>query len=145
MLPPCLPVAASHLTSIRDSGSLPQQLSVVALHDGSPMVSIEESDLKVVKYPPDNLPPHIFRDKNSVIGRGAVLPIGKGEFVVPEKLALENAGAGLSSLIAKGMRVVALRVNDVTAVAGFVVPGYRERAWMYFTQGIRSARVNPRR
>lgn len=45
--------------------------------------------------------------------------------MVPDKLAGENAGAGLSALIAVGMRAEAVRVNDVTAVAGFVVPGTR--------------------
>lgn len=107
------------------ANAIPQVNVVVAARDVQAGAKIEESDLKVVKYPPDNLPPHIFRDKTSVVGRGAVLPIEKGEFVVPEQLALENSGAGLSSLIAKGMRAVALRVNDVTAVAGFVVPGTR--------------------
>ena len=45
--------------------------------------------------------------------------------MVADKLAAENAGTGLSTLIAMGMRAEAVRVNDVTAVAGFVVPGTR--------------------
>jgi pilus assembly protein CpaB len=86
---------------------------------------ISDRDLKVVKYPPEDLPPRVFHTKTSALGRGTVLPIGKGEFVVPDRLAAENAGAGLSTLIAVGMRAEAVRVNDVTAVAGFVVPGTR--------------------
>jgi len=54
-----------------------------------------------------------------------VLPIGRGEFVVSEKVAGEEAGAGLSASIAVGMRAVAVRVNDVTNVAGFVAPRAR--------------------
>jgi pilus assembly protein CpaB len=109
----------------RMANNIPQVNVVVAAKDVQAGAKIEESDLKIVKYPTDNLPPRIFHDKTSVVGHGAVLPIVKGEFVLPEKLALKNAGAGLSSLIAQGMRAVALRVNDVTAVAGFVVPGTR--------------------
>jgi len=98
---------------------------VVAANDIQVGTKIEDRDLKVVKYPPEDLPGRVFHTKASAVGRGTVLPIGKGEFVVPDKLAAENAGAGLSTLIAMGMRAEAVRVNDVTAVAGFVVPGTR--------------------
>jgi len=98
---------------------------VVAANDIQVGAKIADRDLKVVKYPPEDLPPRVFHTKTSALGRGTVLPIGKGEFVVPDKLAAENAGAGLTTLIALGMRAEAVRVNDVTAVAGFVVPGTR--------------------
>src|SRR5213080_802481 len=96
---------------------------VVAANDIQVGAKIGDLDLKIVKYPPADLHPRVFHTKASAVGRGTVLPIGKGEFVVPDKL--ENAGAGLSTLIAVGMRAEAVRVNDVTAVAGFVVPGTR--------------------
>jgi pilus assembly protein CpaB len=98
---------------------------VVAANNIQVGAKIEDSDLKVVKYPPEDLPPRFFHKKAAAVGRGAVLPIWKGDFVVADKLAAENAGAGLSSLIAVGMRAEAVRVNDVTAVAGFAVPGTR--------------------
>src|SRR3989441_9185918 len=98
---------------------------VVAANDIQVGAKIEDSDLKIVKYPPEDLPRRVFHTKASAVGRGTVLPIGKGEFLVADKLAAENAGAGLSTLIAMGMRAEAVRVNDVTAVAGFVVPGTR--------------------
>lgn len=98
---------------------------VVAANDIRAGAKIGDRDLKVVKYPPDDLPSHVFHTKGSAVGRGVVLPISKGEFIVGDKLAAENAGAGLSALIAMGMRAEAVRVNDVTAVAGFAVPGTR--------------------
>jgi pilus assembly protein CpaB len=98
---------------------------VVAANDIQVGTKIEDSDLKVVKYPPEDLPRRVFHTKASAVGRGTVLPVGKGEFVVADKLAAENVGAGLSTLIPMGMRAEAVRVNDVTAVARFVVPGTR--------------------
>jgi pilus assembly protein CpaB len=86
---------------------------------------IEEKDVKVVRLPAGDLPPHIYQKASSVVGRGVVLPISQGEFILPNKLAAENAGAGLPSLIPPGMRAVAVRVTDTTAVAGFVLPGTR--------------------
>lgn len=98
---------------------------IVAANDIQVGAKIGDHDLKVVKYPPEDLPAHAFHMKTSVIGRGVVLPIGKGEFIVAERLAGKNEGAGLPALIATGMRAIAVRVNDVTAVAGFAVPGTR--------------------
>jgi len=95
---------------------------VVAANDIQVGARIGDRDLKVVKYPPEDLPLGVYHTKTSLVGHGAVLPIGKGEFVLPDKLA---AGPGLSALITVGMRAEAVRVNDVTAVAGFVVPGTR--------------------
>ncbi|MBZ5598041.1 MAG: Flp pilus assembly protein CpaB [Acidobacteriia bacterium] len=86
---------------------------------------IEDKDIKVVRMPAGDLPPHIYQKTASVVGRGVVLPISQGEFILPSKLAAENAGAGLPSLIPPGMRAVSVRVNDTTAVAGFVLPGTR--------------------
>jgi pilus assembly protein CpaB len=62
---------------------------------------------------------------SQVIGRGVVQTIGRGEFILPNKLAGVNGGSGLTSLIPPGMRAVSVRVNEVTSVAGFVVPGTR--------------------
>src|SRR6266699_3766853 len=63
--------------------------------------------------------------RSQVLGRGVVVPIAKGEFVLPSKLAPENAGSGLPSLIPPGMRAVSVRVNEVVSVAVFVGPGTR--------------------
>jgi pilus assembly protein CpaB len=60
-----------------------------------------------------------------VLGHGVIIPISKGEFILPNRLAAENAGAGLPSLIPPGMRAVSVRVNEVVSVAGFVTPGTR--------------------
>ena len=60
-----------------------------------------------------------------MLGRGVIIPISKGEFILPSKLAPENAGSGLPSLIPPGMRAVSVRVNEVVSVAGFVGPGTR--------------------
>jgi len=54
-----------------------------------------------------------------------VVPISRGEFILTNKLAGENAGFGLPALIPPGMRAVSVRVNDTTSVAGFVLPGTR--------------------
>jgi len=98
---------------------------VVASDDLQVGAKVEDQNVKLVKLPADALPGNIFHLKSSVVGRGVVLPIAKGEFLLPSKLAAPNAGAGMPALIPPGMRAVSVHVNEVVGVAGFVVPGTR--------------------
>ena len=95
---------------------------VIAASDLAVGVKVEDKDVKVAHYPAADLPPNCFHLKTSVVGRGVVLPIAKGEYFLPSKLAGENAGYGLPALIPPGMRAVSVRVNDTTSVSGFVLP-----------------------
>src|SRR5713226_5952355 len=103
----------------RSGGDIPPGVEVVV------GAKVEDRDVKTVRFPAVDLPANCFHLKSSVIGRGAVLPIAKGEFFLPNKLAGENAGSGMPSLIPPGMRAMSVRVNEVIGVAGFVVPGTR--------------------
>src|SRR6266567_3475885 len=114
-----------NLQSRTRSDTAPGVDVVIAAGDIQVGAKIEDKDVKVVRFPSGDLPPSCFHLKSSVVGRGVVLPIAKGEFVLPLKLAGENAGYGLPSMIPPGMRAVSVRVNEVVAVAGFVVPGTR--------------------
>ncbi|HZQ25472.1 MAG TPA: Flp pilus assembly protein CpaB [Terriglobales bacterium] len=98
---------------------------VVAANDIAVGNKLQEKDLKVVRFPAGNVPAGASSRVSQVVGRGVVTPIARGEFILPSKLAAENAGAGLPGLIPPGMRAVSVRVNEVVAVAGFVVPGTR--------------------
>ncbi|MGB9362456.1 MAG: Flp pilus assembly protein CpaB, partial [Candidatus Sulfotelmatobacter sp.] len=107
------------------SNSEPGVDVVVAANDIQVGARVEEHDVRIVKYPASALPAGTFSARGKVLGRGVILPISRGEFILPSKLAPENAGAGLPSLIPPGMRAVSVRVNEVVSVAGFVGPGTR--------------------
>jgi pilus assembly protein CpaB len=96
---------------------------VVAVNDIPVGSKLEARDVRVITLPQSAVPPGAFSTTTKVLHRGAVLPISKGEFILSSKLAAENAGAGLPSMIPQGMRAVSVRVNDVVSVAGFVQPG----------------------
>jgi pilus assembly protein CpaB len=98
---------------------------VVAADDIQVGVKLAEHDVRVITIPQSAVPPGAFSTTSKVLGRGAVLPMSSGEFILPGKLAALNAGAGLPSMIPQGMRAVSVRVNDVVSVAGFVQPGTR--------------------
>ncbi len=98
---------------------------VVAANDIQVGAKVEEHDVRLAKFPAADLPQGAYGKRSQVLGRGVVVPIAKGEFILPAKLAPENAGTGLPSLIPPGMRAVSVRVNEVVSVAGFVTPGTR--------------------
>src|ERR1035437_8293217 len=108
---------------------------VVAADDVLVGVKLDAHDVRVITLPESAAPPGAFSDPAKVLGRGAVLPIAKGDFILSSKSAALNAGGGLPSLIPRGMRAVSVRVNDVVSVAGFVQPGTRVDVLATGTQG----------
>jgi pilus assembly protein CpaB len=129
-----LALAAGFLASVyvyknlaaRTGGSSDAGVQVmVAANDLQVGARVEERDIRIITIPGGDLPPGAPRKKADVIGRGVILPISKGEFILPTDLAGENAGNGLPALIPPGMRAVSVRVNEVVSVAGFVMPGTR--------------------
>jgi pilus assembly protein CpaB len=105
----------------------PQDLITVvaAASDLSVGTRLQEKDLRLVQLPAGSEPPGIAHSTTEVVGRGVIIPMAKNELVLSSKLASENAGAGLPSIIPDGMRAVSVKVNDVIQVAGFVIAGTR--------------------
>ncbi|MBI3695097.1 MAG: Flp pilus assembly protein CpaB [Acidobacteria bacterium] len=88
-------------------------------------VVIKAGDLKMVAWPVDNIPPGAFHKIDEVVDRVAISNLLVDEPVLAGRLAMKGSGLGLSPSIPPGMRAVSVRVNDVIAVAGFVLPGSR--------------------
>jgi pilus assembly protein CpaB len=114
-----------NLQSGRSGNNGPGEDVLVAADDLQVGTKIEDSDVRFAHFPSANLPAGVYHHKEKVLGRGVVVPIAKGEFILTSKLAGENAGYGLPALIPPGMRAVSVRVNDTTSVSGFVQPGTR--------------------
>ena len=108
---------------------------IVATDDLQVGARVQEHDIKIIKIPAADLPPGSPRRRSEVLGHGGIVPIAKGEFILPNRLAGENAGSGLPSLIPPGMRAVSVRVNEVVSVAGFVTPGTRVDVLLTGTPG----------
>ncbi len=97
---------------------------VVAAHDMETGALIQAGDLRTVPWN-GPLPAGAFAKASDVVGRGVITRIFQDEPVVSGRVAPQGAGAGLAATIPLGMRAVALRVNDVVGLAGFVLPGMR--------------------
>ncbi len=83
---------------------------------------IKDTDFKMTEWP-GAVPAGAIVKKEDAVGRGVIIGIFDGEPIIESRLAPKGAGAGLAANIKPGMRAVALRVNDVNGLAGFVIPG----------------------
>jgi len=97
---------------------------MVAAHDLQVGALIRDYDLTEISMS-GPAPDHAITNKQDVIGRGVIATIYQNEPILDHRLAPKGAGAGLAATIPVGMRAVALRVNEVVGLAGFVLPGMR--------------------
>src|SRR5205085_10500208 len=81
-------------------------------------------DVKLAEWP-GAVPTGATTRAQDLVGRGVTSTIYAKEPLIESRLAAKGAGGGLAAMIPPGMRAVAVRVNDVVGVAGFVVPGMR--------------------
>jgi pilus assembly protein CpaB len=110
---------------LRNRLSKPDEfVEIVVAAEKLPLGSkITPEKVRAVSWPRAGAIDGSFRTVQEVVGRGVVVPIYPNEPVLDAKLAPKEAGAGLTTVIPEGMRAVAVKVNDVIGVAGFVVPG----------------------
>lgn len=97
---------------------------ILAARQLDPGTLIREPDVREGDWS-GTIPEGVVQKKEDIVGRGVISPIFAGEPIVDTRLALKGGGAGLAALIPKGMRAVAIRVNEIVGVAGFAVPGMR--------------------
>jgi pilus assembly protein CpaB len=102
----------------------PANRLLVAAHNLDNGVLIKDGDIKVADWG-GPIPTGAIVKPEDAIGRGVVQQIYEGEPLLETRVAAKGAGAGLAATIPPGMRAVALRVNDIVGVAGFVTPGMK--------------------
>ncbi|HYL74168.1 MAG TPA: Flp pilus assembly protein CpaB [Bryobacteraceae bacterium] len=87
--------------------------------------TIKPADIKLGKIPAAAFPKGAFGKAEEVIDRPVVSNILIDEAILDGRLATRGSGYGLAPIIPVGMRGVTVRVNDVTGISGFVLPGMR--------------------
>jgi pilus assembly protein CpaB len=95
---------------------------VVAAVDLPVATTIRSEHIKEVEWPESAQPLGAIRDVRELVGRVVVAKVVKGEPILGSKVAARDAGRGLTALIPENLRAVAVRVDDVVGVAGFVHP-----------------------
>lgn len=93
---------------------------VVAAADLPLAARLKVEDLKVIEWPADHVPPGAITDPKELVGRVLISRVLAQQPLLPGMLAAKNAGSGLAALIPANMRAIAVRVDDVVGVAGFI-------------------------
>jgi pilus assembly protein CpaB len=89
-------------------------------------IDLSPDKVKFVDYPSASVPPGSFSTYEQLVPAGkrrvVLRPMTMNEPILATKLAGEGLGPSISYLLPDGMRAAAVRVNDVSGVAGFIQP-----------------------
>ena len=106
-----------------EQGMTKVAVAAVPLDYGTPLTS---DKVKIVDFPSASIPAGSFRTYAEMVPPGkqrlVLRPIAVNEPILASKLAGEGMGASISYLLPDGMRAAAVRINDVSGVAGFIQP-----------------------
>ena len=108
----------------------PDKQAVVAVSSIESDAVIEPDDVSVeaVGVAPENG----FLNLDDVVGRRAVSRIGTGEPILQRHF---RDGGVMAANVPEGMRAMAVSVNDVSSVAGFIEPGDRVDMVVFLSRG----------
>ena len=89
-------------------------------------VEVTPEKVRLVDFPANSIPPGSYPTLAQLLPGGkkrvALRPIQVNEPILASKLTGEGQNASLAAVLPDGMRAAAVRINDVSGVAGFVQP-----------------------
>jgi len=99
---------------------------VVAVTDLNGGTIIKPEMVKTVPFLKGSLPSGVFRDTVTVVGRVVITPIKADEPVFDSRLApMDITRGGVAAVISPNKRAMAVKVDRVKGVSGFIHPGNR--------------------
>jgi len=110
-----------------DSGA-PGTAVVLADTDIARGETVTAEMLRVVRLPDDAYPESAFPDIGTALENPPVIAmtaLSEGEVLLPDRLSTGMRSRGITGRIPEGYRAIAIPVNAVRGVAGFVLPGTR--------------------
>jgi pilus assembly protein CpaB len=109
--------------AVAEQGMTKVAVAVVPLDYG---VEITPDKIRFADYPLASVPPGSFRSLAELLPAGkrrvTLRPMLVNEPILATKITGEGQGASIAALLPDGMRAAAVRLNDVSGVAGFVQP-----------------------
>jgi pilus assembly protein CpaB len=105
------------------SSELKRPQMVVAKRSVEAGTALTEEDLALGDTSSDAIPEIAFTSVDQLLGRVTVVPLLQGQAITSTLLAPRGMGPGLQAAVPLGMRAVTIEVNEMTGVAGYLVPG----------------------
>ena len=108
-------------------------------------VDITPDKIRFADYPAGSVPSGSFRSLAELLSAGkrrvVLRPMQVNEPILANKITGEGQGASIAALLPDGKRAAAVRINDVSGVAGFVQPNDAVDVLITRTIGNSSAQV----
>lgn len=109
----------------RSTVALETVVVVVAEKDMQGGQRLDRAQLALVNWPAAHVPAGTFQDAGDVVGQTLRQDVVSGEPILRDRLASKDKGQGLAALLDAGSRAMAVKVDQVVGVAGFVQPNDR--------------------
>jgi pilus assembly protein CpaB len=104
-------------------------------------VEITNEMVEIAEVPAELAPDAAIKKLDSAIGRVTNLMIPAGQGVVVTMLAPPGTPAGMGARIEKGYRAVAIKVDEIVGVAGWIIPGSIVDVYLTLTSASGSRRA----
>jgi pilus assembly protein CpaB len=102
----------------------PESVKVLAAAKDLPIGSkIDPTSLKILEFPPGSAPEGHLTAPEQILGKRLKEPVYAGEVILSRRLLEDSAANMLSVIITPGKRALAVRVDDIIGVSGFILPG----------------------
>lgn len=115
--------------AVKERPAVPLRTVVVAKQSLRFGMQVTQAHLNEIEWPEGAIPKGAFAKVSDILKSGnkrlVLSAIAVNEPVLREKITGPGQRATLSALVAEGKTAVAISVNDVLGVAGFVLPGER--------------------
>ncbi|MCF8709400.1 Flp pilus assembly protein CpaB [Rhizorhapis sp. SPR117] len=141
-------IANSYLTGVEKKQAVVQEGMVkvavarVPLEYGMPVTA---DKIRFVDWPRSSIPEGTFNNANQLTSLGkarvALRPVAVNEPILKSRLSGEGGRASISAVLRPEMRATAVRVSDVSAVGGFVLPGDSVDVLITRTEGENSGQI----
>jgi len=118
-----LGLVAAGLVYLRLGSADEGRVIVVATTEIEAGGAITAGQVKTMPWDSSAVPDGAFKDPKLVIGRIARAPIAAGFPILESSLAKPDAKSGLTSVINEGWRAISVEADEVSGVAGFIMPG----------------------
>lgn len=123
------------VTNVAEASEAPAVMVMVAARDLPFGHILQQQDVRPVEWPAGATPQGFAREASEVVGRGLIAEVRMNEALLASKLANPESGGGIPLAIQSGKRAVAVRVNEVIGVAGWVSEGQRVDVLVTLDQG----------
>ncbi len=108
-------------TNVRMAAPPTSKIALAAL-DLDLATTLQPEHIHMVDWPDSVAAPNAVRNAKDAVGRVLLSKVVKGQMLLEPMFAPRDSGKGLAALIPPTMRAVAVRVDDVVGVAGFIHP-----------------------